>query len=119
MSHEKLQIEVKQMIETPVCEDLSDEKSCQYHSCAGHQLLLKRGCHFCHWIFIVSTKVLWSYPVKCFKRCNQITKQNCLLLIGKKCIIAIVLKQKHNTEYYADWLFQLIRKQRFPKRAKL
>lgn len=31
MSHEKQQIEVKQMIETLVCEDLNDEKFCQYH----------------------------------------------------------------------------------------
>ncbi|SDB79128.1 hypothetical protein SAMN05192581_10628 [Bacteroides ovatus] len=38
MSHEKLQIEVKQMIETLVCEDLSDEKYCQYHCCAGTHL---------------------------------------------------------------------------------
>ena len=48
MNHEKQQIEVKQMIETLVCEDLSDEKYCQYH-CAVLELIstvVKEGMSF-------------------------------------------------------------------------
>lgn len=113
MNNEEQKVEVKQMMDSLVCEHLNDEKFCQYHR-AMLELVstaAKEGMSF------LPLDLYCKY--KGFKRCNQITKQNCFLPIGKKCIIAIVLKQKHNTEYYADWLFQLIRKQRFLKRAKL
>lgn len=104
MNHEKQQTEVKQMIETLVCEDLSDEKYCQYHSAVLEfvSIAVKEGTFFLPRISIASTKVLWGCSVKCFRICNQITKQNCLLLIGKTCTIAIAFKQKCNTEYCAD-----------------
>lgn len=104
MSHEEQKAEVKQMMDSLVCEHLNDEKFCLFHRAVLELVsaAVKEGTFFYQWIFITNTKVLWNYPVKCFKRCNQITKQNCFLPIGKKCIIVIVLKQKHNTEYCAD-----------------
>ncbi|MFS2923100.1 hypothetical protein AAHJ11_09910 [Bacteroides sp. 90-K9/2] len=48
MNHEKQQTEVKQMIETLVCEDLSDEKYCQYHSAVLEfvSIAVKEGTFF-------------------------------------------------------------------------
>lgn len=76
MNHEKQQTEVKQMIETLVCEHLNDEKYSQYHRAVLElaSTAVKEGTFFYQWIFIANTKVLWNYPVKCFKRCNRIAK---------------------------------------------
>lgn len=120
MSHEKQQIEVKQMIETLVCEDLHDEKFCQYHRAVLELVstAAKEGMSFLPLDLYCKYKGFVELSCKMFQK-MQSDNQAELFFANWKDIIAIVLKQKHNTEYYADWLFQLIRKQRFSKRAKL